>query len=218
MSLNCLEIENFTLSLEYYNLLKKVNTHIITFTKEFRAVSIEYHKKLKAINGSFESKLEEIKQEKISKKDNEFNKVFNFIHTIPQILDMYLENFGICLDEMEKGIKSYEKINSDLVIPTYIDNFKKSKKELLEKENELIIFKNNFMEKMTDTEQTIYKYYYLSNRKKPEQQPKNKDKNVITEDYMNNIIKDMKQMEDSYKSKVEEGKNMEKEFVKNSNF
>ena len=133
MSLN---IENFTLSLEYYNLIKNINKHIITFTKSFIEVSMEYKNKLKDINVRIKSKLESIKQEKIPKNNINFNKVIYFINTIPKIFDIYLENFGICLDEMEKGIKSYDQSGSDLIIETYTENYVKSKKDLLEKEKE----------------------------------------------------------------------------------
>ena len=176
MSFNCLEIENFTPSLEYYNILKNINEHIIIFTKSFKKASMEYKNKLKDINIKLKSGLESIKQEKIPKNNKKFNKVIYFIDTISKIFDIYLENFGVCLDNIGKGIKSYDPSDSDLVIKTYTDSFQKSKKKLLKTERELQKLKNNFMEKMTETERYIYNYYYFTNHKTSEEQPKKKIK------------------------------------------
>ena len=223
MSSNVLQKENFSITLEYYNLFKNFSKPIITFIKEYRTISIDYNTKIKNITNVLKNKLGEIEEKIKTKKKTDLNKIFFFITTVPKILDLYIENLDIFLNEMEKEVKSYEENNAEIVIPTFIDKFKKSKKELLDKESEIKSFKNNFMEGMINTEQIIYKYYYLTDHKKTDEQPKNpknRDKNsnnIITKDYMNSNINVMKQMENAYKSKIEEGNNMEKEFIKNIN-
>ena len=223
MSSNVLQKENFSITLEYYDLFQNFSKPIISFIKEYRKISIDYNKKIKNISNVLNNKLREIKEKIKTKKKTDLNKIFSFITTIPKILDLYIENLDIFLNEMEKEVKSYEENNGEIVIPTFIDKFEKSKKELLGMDSEIKRFKNNFMEEMTNTEQIIYKYYYLNDHKKSDEQPKNpknKDKNsnnIITKDYMNNSINVMKQMENAYKSKIGEGNNMEKEFIKNTN-
>ena len=46
MSLNCLEAENFSISLDYYNYLKNISRSLLTFIKEYKSALIEYNKKI----------------------------------------------------------------------------------------------------------------------------------------------------------------------------
>ena len=221
MSLNCLETENFSISLDYYNYLKNISQSLLTFIKEYKFASIEYNKKILMIQKNHKKKIEQIKKEIKSKKNINFTKLFTFISSIPKIVDIYLENCNHFNVEMEKEIKLYENFNPDLVVPTCQEQFEESKKQLLNKENELNQFKNTFIEGMMNTEKIIYKYYYFTNQKKPDEKnkkSKDNEKKIITEDFMNNNINATKQLEDKYKSKTEEGRNMEKEFIKSSIF
>ena len=223
MNLNSLQIENFSFSLDYYNILKSITENLLTYIKNYRSTSIEYSNKLKELSKNYKTNLNKrIKEIKI-KKTIDLSKILYFINIIHKIIDTYNENLLMLTEEIEKEIKLYEGFNPDLLVPTCSSQFDSSKENLLKKEKEFQNIKNSFLEEMTDTEDIIYKYYSLNIKNPDKENEKSNEKeknlkNIITEDMMNKQIIITKSNEDKYKKLIEEGKKEENNFVKSSKF
>ena len=240
MSLNSLQIENFSISYDYFNCLKNSSNNILTFIKQYKTVSIDYKKKLEEIYKNFKVESDKTIKDINDKKIKDFSKILFFINSIPKIINVYIENLNFFIEQLEKGLMKYENLNVDLIVPTCQKQFNQLKEHLLEKGKEISDAKQIFNDDMNNTEEIIYLYYYTNNtnNKKNEDNKDNKDnkntknnkdnekikdnkldKNqVITEEIMNNCINKSKEVEQLYKKQIEEGRREEDNFVKYSKF
>ena len=88
MNLNCLDVENVTLSLKYFYSLQEIKKAFLDYIKQYQFTSVEYHQKLVFLNTTYKFKIFDI-----SKAINErvdFSLIFDFINTIPKIIDLYI--------------------------------------------------------------------------------------------------------------------------------
>ena len=223
MSLNCLEIENFSVSLEFFDNLKILVDELLVFIKEFRLAMIKYNTRLIEIKQAYKNKTEIIVKNIKSKPKTNFSKLLNFINSIPKIIETSTDNFANFNEEIEKELRLYENLNSDLIISSCKSQFEVIKNNLIQKENELKIIKDNFFNEMFNTEKNIYIYYYsipksdLNNINYDKiENEQNLELNI--KENMENSIKNTKQKEDEYKRKAKEDKNEEDNFVKFSRF
>ena len=214
MSLNYVECENFSISLEYYNCLKTINNCIVNYIKEYKSATEEYYQKLNILNKNHKLKIKEVIKE-IENKNINFYNLYNFIDSIPKIEDVYIENLGFFIEEIEKEIKKYLNIDSAQLIPKIKVQFDNSKKDIIKKGVEIKKMKKKFIDNMTNTEINIYKYFYLKDENNAKKYKQNKqNKHIITEEIINNNISETKNIENKYKYEVEEGENLENNFKK----
>ena len=227
MILNSFQIENFSLTLDYYNIIKSVSENLLTYIKKYKSISLEYNKKLNELNTDYKNKSEILNKE-IKTKNIDLEKSFHFINSIQKIIEIYNENLLLLTEEIDKEIRKYGNLNPDQVIPTCITGFKDLKDKVLKKVKESNNIKNIFFNEMANTEDIIYKYYssYFKNNienreneKLDEPQKKEKNqKNIASEEIMNNHINNIKQLEEKYKKVIEDGKREENNFIKNAKF
>ena len=227
MVLNSLQVENFSLSLEYYNSLKNINDNLIIYLKDYKTASIQYNEKIKEIGKIYDKKTEKIMNEIKSKKNLDFTPLLHFTSSIEKIIQSYNENLAFFIDELEKELKIYENYNPDLVVPTCITQFNEIKDNIIKKEKEIKNLEKSFLNEMEGTEDIIYRYYLQNNdnnckndnNEKSEHPKKEKNqKNIITEEIIEKHINNSKIIEKKYKKQVEEGKNEENKFVTFSRF
>ena len=227
MVLNSLQVENFSLSLEYYNSLKNINDNLIIYLKDYKTASIQYNEKIKEIGKIYDKKTEKIMNEIKSKKNLDFTPLLHFTSSIEKIIQSYNENLAFFIDELEKELKIYENYNPDLVVPTCITQFNEIKDNIIKKEKEIKNLEKSFLNEMEGTEDIIYRYYLQNNDnnckndnyEKTEHPKKEKNqKNIITEEIIEKHINNSKNIEKKYKKQVEEGKNEENKFVTFSRF
>ena len=223
-------MENFTLSLDYYNNIKNICNNFLNYIKEYKIVSKQYYQKLLSLNKQNKIKIKEIIKETKAKNNIDFSNFYNFIECIFKIQDIYIENLGFFIYEIENGIQVFNNINSEQIIPICETKFEESKKELFKKETDIKKFKNEFFENMINIEKLIYNYYYINNNENKENKNKeniknkknnNDDKediNLLNEEELDNNINNLKKMEDLYKEQIEEGKKLENNFIKVSKF
>ena len=214
MNLNSFQIENFSLTLDYYNILKAVGGNILNYIKNYKLSSLQYSKKLVELSKDYKNKNDKISSE-IKEKNLDLLKPFSFVNSIPHIIEAYNEKLLLLTEEIDKEIKVYESLNPELIVPTCVAGFKGLKEKLIQKEKELNNAKNNFFDEMSNTEDIIYKFY--SSNSKNNKNEKNQ-KEIITEETMNNKIISAKQLEEKYKKGIEDGKKAENEFVNISKF
>ena len=216
MNLNCLDVENVTLSLKYFYSLQEIKKAFLDYIKQYQFNSVEYHQKLVFLNATYKSKIFDIAKEINEKVD--FSLIFNFINTIPKIIDVYIENLLFFNEEVNKQINIFEDKSIDQVILTCESQFKDFKNEL--KNNEKIIndVKNEFLSEMEKTEIKTYEYYFLEPKYNLNIPEKYKNESIITEREMNMKVLNTKELENKYKEKINDGRKMEKKFVENSKF
>ena len=220
MNLNCLETENVTKSLEYFNSLKNISSAFLEYIKQYQFISVEYHQKLLLLNTTYQGNFSTISH-KIQKANLEFTSIFDFMNTIPKIMESYIENLLFFTEELTKQISLFDEVKTiEQIVSTCETQFTDFKKELINKTEELNNTKNNFFSEMEKTEISTYEYYYLDPKYNPNIPDKFKGENIIhiTESEMNMKILDTKELENRYKEKINEGRNKEKTFVENSKF
>ena len=216
MNYNFLGSENVTLSLEIFNFIKNISALFIDYLKQYHFISVEYHQKLLLVNTTFKNKISSI-FDKIKKKNIDISKVFEFVNSIPKIIDSRLESLLFFNGELNEKIRVFEDNSIDQVISTCEAQFNKLKNNLTNKDNYINNIKNNFLSEMKKTELITYKYYFL-NKKFNSNIPEKYKNEHIKEETMNNIIKETKEIENNYKKQIEEGKNMENIFKENLKF
>ena len=220
MNLNCFETENVTKSLEYFNSLKNISSAFLEYIKQYQFISVEYHQKLLLLNTTYQGNFSTISH-KIQKANLEFTSIFDFMNTIPKIMESYIENLLFFTEELTKQISLFDEVKTiEQIVSTCETQFTDFKKELINKTEELNNTKNNFFSEMEKTEISTYEYYYLDPKYNQNIPDKFKGENIIhiTEGEMNMKILDTKELENRYKEKINEGRNKEKTFVENSKF
>ena len=216
MNLNCLDVENVTLSLKYFYSLQEIKKAFLDYIKQYQFTSVEYHQKLVFLNTTYKFKIFDI-----SKAINErvdFSLIFDFINTIPKIIDVYIENLLFFNEEVNKQINIFEDKSIDQVILTCESQFKDFKNELKNNEKEINDLKNEFLSEMEKTEIKTYEYYFLEPKYNLNIPEKYKNESIITESEMNMKVLNTKELENKYKEKINDGRKMEKKFVENSKF
>ena len=208
--------ENATLSLKYYNFIKNISTSFLDYIKQYQFISIEYHQKLLLLNTTFKRNISDI-FDKITKTKLNFSKIFDFINTIPKIMDSHLETLLFFTEDITKQMDLLEDKTIDQIISTCETQFNDFKKNLMDKSEEINNTKNNFLTEMEKTEITTYSYYYL-NPKFNLNIPEKYKNESIKEEEMDKKIIDTKEIENKYKEQINEGNNQEKKFLENSKF
>ena len=216
MNLNFLEEDNVTLSLKYFHSLHKIYTTFLEYIKQYQFISVEYHQKLILLNTTYKTKIYDISRVINEKLD--FSVIFDFINTIPKIIDSYIENLLFFNEEVSKHINIFEDKSIEQIILTCESQFEDFKKDLKNQEEEINNLKNEFFSEMEKTEIKTYDYYFLEPKYNMNIPEKYKTENIITENEMNKKIMDTKELENRYKEKINEGRKKEKKFIENSKF
>ena len=216
MNLNFLEEDNVTLSLKYFHSLHKIYTTFLEYIKQYQFTSVEYHQKLILLNTTYKTKIYDISRVINEKLD--FSVIFDFINTIPKIIDSYIENLLFFNEEVSKHINIFEDKSIEQIILTCESQFEDFKKDLKKQEEEINNLKNEFFSEMEKTEIKTYDYYFLEPKYNMNIPEKYKTENIITENEMNKKIIDTKELENRYKEKINEGRKKEKKFIENSKF
>ena len=208
--------ENVTLSLEYFKFIKNISSLFLDYIKQYQFISVEYHQKLLLLNTTFKGNISDL-FDKIAKAKLDFSNIFDFINTIPKIMESHLESLLFFTEEITKQISLLEDKTIDQIISTCETQFNDFKRNLANKSEEIINIKNNFLTEMEKTEITIYSYYFL-NPKFNLNIPEKYKNESIKEEEMDKKILDTKEIENKYKEQINEGNNQEKKFLENSKF
>ena len=216
MNLNCLGTENVSLSLEYFNFIKDISASFLDYIKQYHFISVEYHQKLLLLNTTFKTTISNI-YEKITKKKIDFSNIFDFVNTIPKIIDSQLDSLLFFTEEITRQMHLFDDKTIQQIVSTCESQFNDFKKDLINKSEEINKTKNNFLTEMEKTEITIYSYYFL-NRKYNSNIPDKYKNDNVTETEMNKKISDTKEIENRYIEQINDGRNKEKKFMENSKF
>ena len=139
MSFVCSEIENMSISINYYEFIKQMYENVTKYIKKYREETSEYYKKLLKIQEKYDSRLKGIEQ--LKKINNIKTKhILSLSSNICSVINTQITNLQIFLKEVDEVIKSFDK--------TLKEKNKMSSGYL----NEYDEYKNNLQKKYKDTE------------------------------------------------------------------
>ena len=217
--------ENTIISLKYFNNIKNFNDLYLNYLKAYHSISKEYHTKIYNLQKENSTKTKEIISKLDKDENTDFSQIINFVNVLPKIIDLYLENLGYLLKDLEKEMKSYRTFlkEKEMLINKFKAQFEEAKNDYIKKENEMNKLKNSFMNNMTSLEQNIYNFYSAQNEKSSSKKIIDKKKNVIninlnikntaTMDQINSQINNTQKLEKNYKEIIESTKIFQDNFI-----
>lgn len=217
--------ENTIISLKYFNNIKNFNDLYLNYLKAYHLISKEYHTKIYNLQKENNLKTKEIISKLDKNESTDFSQIINFVNVLPKIIDLYLENLGYLLKDLEKEMKSYRTFlkEKEILINKFKAQFEEAKNDYIKKENEINKLKNSFMSNMTSLEQNIYNFYSTQNEKSSSKKIIDKKKNVIninlniknpiTMDQINSQINNTQKLEKNYKEIIESTKIFQDNFI-----
>ena len=200
MNFLCSEIQNITISTNYFNFIKEIFDDYIKYISNYRTITSEYIKKLTLFQEKSSLKLlgKEIynnQYENISKSH-----IYKITSIVPKIIDKQIENLNLLMTGIESQVNNYDSImkEKDILLQKFEMMFEEARKDLLKKYREIDNLKDQFMNNMSSTEDLVNNYL-------------NK-KDSTTSEQIKNSIKTSKKIEKDYKNEIKSAKYYEENF------
>ena len=224
MNIKCSELDNFNVSLDYYNSIKLVSDEVVKYIKAYRQILLEYVKKIQNMQSNFKKKLDFTDNPKTSQIISSLtSKIFKLLEQNNDLFQLSFDEIDLRLKEFDSFIK--EKNESIKTILKLSQDFNKS---LTNSYNDANKAKNNYLSSLAKAEELINKYYTLNNRIKQYERglnPKLNENEYITLkeqiknhlNDMNNSIKVSKKLEISYQDSISSSVKLHEKYVKNYN-
>ena len=111
LSIKCSEIDNINISYEFFSSIKIISEELVKYLKNYKQLSLDYLRQLRALNNNINIKLE----------DQKISQVINLVYKIKEVIKQNIDSLN----------RSIEDINS------YINNFENDLKEETEVINDL---------------------------------------------------------------------------------
>ena len=198
----CSELQNMNISINYFYFIKDVFEDYIKYISNYRNITNEYIKKLFLFQEKYSPRLLGKEKEKENNKYKEINTkhIFSITSPVPKIIDKQIENLTIFMNEIESQIEKYSSLikEKDILSSKFQLMFEEAKKDLLKKYRDIDKLKDNFMDNMSCTEDTIKKYL--------------KKNSSISKDQMKTTITTTKKLEKEYKNLINSTKLYEETF------
>ena len=224
MNIKCSELDNFNVSLDYYNSIKLVSDEVVKYIKAYRQILLEYVKKIQNMQSNFKKKLDFTDNPKTSQIISSLtSKIFKLLEQNNDLFQLSFDEIDLRLKEFDSFIK--EKNESIKTILKLSQDFNKS---LTNSYNDANKAKNNYLSSLAKAEELINKYYTLNNRIKQYERGlnpklneneyttlKEQIKNHLND--MNNSIKVSKKLEISYQDSISSSVKLHEKYVKNYN-
>ena len=223
MNIKCSELDNISVSFDYFNSIKVVGDEVVKYVRGFNQLSQEYIKKLQLFQTNFAKKL--------AKSDNpKIAQITSLTSKITEIVSQIEELCQVSINDIDSRIKSFETLLKEKL--DNVNSLKKSPAELTKDLNSSYIeinrTKNTFMNSISKTEELIDKYYTYQNKiqehdsglkdKLPENEYnllKEKQKAQLNE--MTNSIKMTKKYEEFHKGSIKASIKKHDKFVEECN-
>ena len=225
MSIKCTEVDNYSISLDFYNSIRQVADDTLKYIKNFKSATFDYYKKLISINSSYGSKIQNSNNNK-----NTFQ-IISLTNKIPSLIQNNIEQYKLLLESSESKLKTFENYLKEKAdeIKKYQKEFNESLSELTKKYNELQKSKTNYLNSIAKTETSIKKFYtsqkkienfengVLITEKFTENDYNNLKEQIKNEiNNKNNLIKTAKKNENDYQLIDTTTQQIEKKFKENS--
>ena len=196
MNFTCSEVENMSISTNYYEFIKQMYENVTKYIKNYRNETNEYCKKLSKNQEKYGSRLKG--SELLKKiKNIKTNHIVSLSTKIFSVIGIQISFLQIFLKEVDEIIKSFEKTlkEKNTMSSKYLNEYEECKNNLQKKYKDIEKAKTSFFDDAFDTENLLLYFY--------------SPKNLADKDSDSKITK---KHENEYSNLVNSAKNFEDKF------
>ena len=210
MNFICSEVENMSITINYYEFIKQIYDNLTKYIKAYKSETNDYYKKISKLHEKYFPKLSGVNEEFKKSTNIKINHILSLSSKVPKIISQQVLNLKYFVSGIEETIKSFDKTIKDKnsMSAKYKNEYEECRNSLLKKYKDIEKLKNLYFSSASQTEDLIYKYY-LNNSSNPEQ---NSPSDNITESQVENNIKQTKKYENEYLNLVKSAKSFEEKF------
>jgi hypothetical protein len=159
MNIKCSELDNITISFDYFNSIKEVGDELIKYIKGFNQLSQEYIKKLQIFHTNFGKKISKTENQKVSQ-------IISLTSKIEEVISQIIELCQISINDIDLRVKNFETLLKEKT--DNVNSLKKSPSELTKDLSSSYIeikkTKTSYFNSLLATEDLIEKYYMDQNK------------------------------------------------------
>ena len=218
-------VDPFEIPKDYYFYIRDTFNDYSKYIKQYKLVFMNFSKKLSQFQEKYGQPLLDFDKIKNKYKNIKLDYIFDIFSFVPKIVQKMSNNFNNSVNELDSIIQTMDKILAEKINNINPEKKNEDDLEFDSKKNSLLKYykgieknKNIFMNKMSNVEDVIVKYYsYIYNPDLEDPEDKNhkeKDKfeNSITKDQFNSSIAETKKAETLYSSSFKSEEEFEKPF------
>ena len=216
MSFVCSEVENMSISINYYEFIKQMYETLTKYIKGYKSETNDYFKKISKMHEKYYPKLSGMKEELKKMTNIKTNHIISLSSKVPKIIGQQITNLKYFISGIEAIIKSFDKTlkEKNSMSSKYQSEYDECRNSLVKKYKDIEKYKNNYFVNASQTEDIIYKYYI---NKFPRLDKSSGVQEIstftpITEIQMENSIKQKKKKEKEYLNLVKTAKPLEDKF------
>ena len=208
MNFTCSEVENMSISTNYYEFIKQIYENLVKYIKHYLTETIEYYKKLSKYQEKYSPKLKGI--ELLKKiKNIDTSHILSICNKINSVIDLQITSLQVFTREADEIIKSFDKTlkEKNMMSSKYLNDYEECKNTLIKKYKDVDKAKNLFLDNIITTEDLLFNFFIPK-----KQDRKNSDSQIITKSQIDNNIKITKKHETEYINLVKSAKSYEDKF------
>ena len=159
MSIKCSEVDNYTISTEFFNWTKLTCEELSKFIKGYRQLIFDFNKKLIALQSTYKKKV-------LHDSNQKMNSIISVIDNLTNLIEQIHNKYQISIAEIDKKIKDFDniiKLKSE-ELKSSIKLTQEYNKMLINCETDTVKAKNNYMYYIGKTEEVATKYYNNKNK------------------------------------------------------
>ena len=212
MNFVCSEVENMSISVDYYEFIKQIYETLTKYIKGYKSETNDYYKKISKLNEKYSPKLFGIKEDLKKFSKIKKNNIILLSSKVPKIIEQQITNLKYFVSGIETTIKSFDKTLKDKnsMSSKYQNEYEECRNNLLKKYKDIEKSKNSYFSNASQTEDLIYKYYLSKNQN--EKKNNSTPEPNITDAQIENNIKITKKNENEYLNLVKSAKPLEEKF------
>ena len=208
MNFTCSEVENMSISTNYYEFIKQIYESLVKYLKHYITETSDYYKKILKNQEKYAPKLKGVELLKKIKNIDTYH-ILSICNKIFSVIDLQKTSLQVFIKEAEEIIKSFEKTlkEKNTMSSKYLNDYEECKNSLVKKYKDIDKAKNLFFDKIAETENLLFNFYLPKKLDK-----KNPDSQIITKSQVDNNVKITKKHEAEYMNLVKSAKNYEDKF------
>jgi len=198
----CSELENMTISVNYFNFIKDTFEDYIKYISNYKIITSDYIKKICQFQEKYGPRLtgKDKDKENLKYKNINTKHIYSIVSPVTKIIDKQVENLKLVMDGIESQVNNFYALikEKEILLNKFTSMFDEATKDLLKKYRDIDKLKDSFMENMANTEDTVSKFL--------------KKNSTVTVEQMKSIISTTKKLEKDYKSSISSTKFYEETF------
>ena len=214
MNFVCSEVENMTISVNYYDFIKQMYENLTKYIKAYKSETNDYYKKINKLHEKYFPKLSGSKDEFKKSANIKTNHIISLSSKVPKIINQQILNLKYFISGIDTTIKSFDKTlkEKNSMSSKYQAEYDDCRNSLLKKYKDIDKSKNLYFTNASQTEELIYKFYISKSQNTEQNTPTSEVSSQITEIQMENNIKQTKKYEKEYLNLVKSAKPLEEKF------